>query len=164
MMSDAPPENPVAPPRSRELSGRWVVVGMLLFGVTATSILYLYWRLHTAPFLPLQQALADRFEDSRPRVEGGQRKIHQNTPRILRIIIKVDFNPQTSEQKVQSLVREIAEVAADYQELDQYQLLEVCLFWPEPQGLIHERTLELSLPELEVQESSSRELPPTTGG
>ena len=146
-------------PKAREISGRWMVVGMFLFGICATGILYFYWRMHNAPFLPLQQALANRFEDSRPRVEGGQRKIHKDTPRVLRIIMKVDFHPDQNDQKVNALVKEVAEVAGEHQNLEEYDLLEVHLFWPEPQRTIHERTLEMELPELKLRDSRSREIP-----
>src|SRR3990172_7938391 len=80
-----------------ELSGKWVVIGMFVFAIAATAGLFAYWELHTAPFRELQDALAQEFPRSRPRVEGGQRKKHKHTPRILSIVLRVEFDPTADE-------------------------------------------------------------------
>ena len=86
-------------PRPRELSGRWVVIGLFAFAITLTVALWVYWKLHRAPFLQWEQFLAGEFQGSSPLVEGGQRKMHRGTPRILRITLKVDFDPQADERR-----------------------------------------------------------------
>ena len=51
-------EEPRPLPPAARVSGRVVVVAMFLFGITATAGLWGYWTLHTGPFRPLQDALA----------------------------------------------------------------------------------------------------------
>lgn len=74
------------------LSGRKVVAIMFLFGIAATAALYIYWTLHLMPFMPLQQAIVAEFPGSAPRVDGGQRKKRDNTPVILRIVMKTELD------------------------------------------------------------------------
>lgn len=137
---------PAAAPSKRphELSGRWVVVGMFVFAAAATGGMWVYWKLHIAPFLPLQEALAEAFPGSRPRVEGGQRKMSKNTPRILRITARVDFDPTRDQNaaEVDRFADRLAAVAREKQnDLSSYELLELHLFWPEPEQEIRQRTI-----------------------
>ena len=41
----------------REVSGAKVIVGMFLFALLMSCCLWVYWYLHTGPFLPLQRAI-----------------------------------------------------------------------------------------------------------
>ena len=127
---------------TRVLPGRWVVVAMLLFGMAATGFMWVYWTVHVAPFLPLQQALAAQFPGSRPRVEGGQRKIHKGTPTLLRITMKVDFDPQRDPQRAEAFFDRVAEFTRDQTDLEPYDELHLHLYWPEPEKIIRERTLK----------------------
>ncbi|MEZ6121762.1 MAG: hypothetical protein R3C49_01150 [Planctomycetaceae bacterium] len=101
-------ENPVIENTSRDprVSGRVVVAGMFVLGFLATGILMVYWNLHLAPFMPLQKALVDQFENSSPRVDGGQRKIHKGTPKILRVVMRVPFDPDSSAVEVLGLIED----------------------------------------------------------
>ena len=148
-MSEAtdPPELSAAP---RVLAGRWVVVAMLLFGMTATGIMWAYWKSHVAPFLPLQQALADQFPSSRPRVEGGQRKLHKGTPALLRITMKVNFDPQREPQRAEAFFDRVSEFTRDQIDLRPYDELHLHLYWPEPEKEIRERTLKRSVSGLQA--------------
>lgn len=138
----------VSPPQSRGIPGVWVVVGMFAFGLTATSILFVYWHFHTAPFKELQTALANEFEGSRPRVEGGQRKQHKQTPRILRVVLKVEFPPKLEEAKSQRVADRVMELAAKHHPLENYDTVEIHLYWPEKEKTIHEHVIERKVPSL----------------
>lgn len=131
--------------RTRELSGRWVVIGMFIFGVLATSALWAYWYLHTAPFRPLQMAIAESIPGSNPRVEGGQRKIHKQTPRILRITIRVEFDPEAEEERAKELGAKLEALARQYQDLASYDVLEMYLFHRIPEQKIRERLITVDL-------------------
>ncbi len=89
--SSAAPVPPTRP--ERRVSGRAMVLGMLAFGTLTTAAMWVYWTLHVGPFRPLQDAIAAAFPHSSPRVDGGQRKMHKGTPKILRIVMRVDFDP-----------------------------------------------------------------------
>lgn len=142
----AKPQNAAANRRETGLPGRWLVAAMFAFAITATSILYIYWKMHVGPFLPLQKALAAQFDDSRPLVEGGQRKMHRNTPRILRITMKVDFDPTVDEKQAEAFAdRVVAFTRAHYAALSAYEVLEIHLFYPQPEKTIREWTRKSSL-------------------
>jgi hypothetical protein len=148
--NDDRPREAATTPRQGGLSGRWLVVGMFAFAITTTSILYLYWKMHVGPFLPLQKALAAQFDDSRPLVEGGQRKMHKNTPRILRITMKVDFDPTADEAQAGAFADRVVEFTrAHYSELSAYEVLEIHLFYPQPEKTIREWTRKTALIETE---------------
>ncbi|MFN6151495.1 MAG: hypothetical protein ACK5BP_16175, partial [Planctomyces sp.] len=87
---------PVVLTSKKPVSGRTVVVLMFVMGILATAFLYTYWTLHLTPFMPLQEAIVREFPGSAPRVNGGRKKIHKQTPMILRIAIKSETDP-TSE-------------------------------------------------------------------
>jgi hypothetical protein len=131
-----------------DISGRWVVIGLFLFGIVAVGTIWFYWKLHTAPFLPLQQAIADTFDDSRPLVEGGQRKMNQNTPPTLRIVMKIEFNPfaEAEAQQVESIIDRLHDLAREHQpDFDTYDVFEVHLWQPVPEKEFVQRKFERSL-------------------
>jgi hypothetical protein len=123
---------PDATRRPRRLSGRWVVIGMFVFGIAATAGLWVYWKLHVGPFLPLQQALAEEFENAAPHVDGGQRKKHKRTPRILRITMKVAFDPTVpaNQSQVEQVAERVIAIARQQPDFRHYDELEIYLFWP----------------------------------
>ena len=124
----------------RELSGRWVVVGMFGFGIVATGVLYTYWQLQTAPFMPVQTALAEAFADSSPRVEGGQRKMHQNTPVILRVVMRVPFDPIREEAVARRFLVDVARVINGQLDLSEYDQMDLHLYQPNPEQEIQQKT------------------------
>ncbi|MFQ5734054.1 MAG: hypothetical protein ACE5KM_19110 [Planctomycetaceae bacterium] len=136
---------------NRSNASRWVVVGMFAFAIALTGACWVYWRLHVAPFLPLQQLLADEYEDCRPKVRGGQRKMHKATPRILRITMKIDFDPtgESGEAQADGFAKRVASFVADnWPELSVYETLELHLYWPEPEKTIKQVTREYAVPSL----------------
>ena len=134
------------PPKPQGIPGSYVVLGMFAFGILITGTLFAYWHFHTAPFQELQTALAEEFPGSRPRAEGGQRKQHKDTPRILRIILKVDFPPESHKARCEQMADRVLELAEQHHGLEPYDLVEIHLFWPEKEQEIHEYLIERPLP------------------
>ena len=115
-------------PGSRFISGKLVVIGMFAFGLFLTGLLFLYWDLHTRPFRPLQEAIADAVPGSSPRVIGGKHKSHQpGAPNTLRIIVKVDYNPTEApnEARRDELARTILQLARTHHDVTQYERIEL---------------------------------------
>lgn len=118
------------------ISGIKVVVAMFSLAIVATSILWFYWNLHLMPFMPLQEVLAKEFPESSPRVDGGRRKTHKGTPMILRIVMRVPFDPTSSNADVQTQIEQrmmrIQELAVKYADLEKYEQLDIHMY-NEPQ-------------------------------
>lgn len=129
------------------ISGKWVVIAMFTFAIAITATLWIFWKLHVGPFLPLQQALAAEFEDSRPRVEGGQRKIHQGSPKILRITMKVEFDPTKDKPAAEAFANRVESFVRDVFELQAYEILELHFYWPDPEKTIKAITIERKVDE-----------------
>jgi len=83
-------------------------VGIFVFAFIVTGTMWVYWRLQDGPFIPLEQALSMEFRGSRPRVEGGQRKMHKDSPAILQITMKVDFDPTRETERFQAFADHVA--------------------------------------------------------
>lgn len=122
-----------------------MVLAMFAFAITATGLLYVYWRMHIAPFLPLQKALAATFKDSRPRVEGGQRKIHKGTPRIFRVTMKIDFDPDVDVTRTTAFAHRVVAFVREHEDLTPWGTLEIRFYWPEPEKTLHEWALAVEL-------------------
>lgn len=146
-MSDAPDPQENVNPSPRTLSGKAVILTMFGFATVITATLWFYWRLHVGPFLPLQQKLAAEFPDSRPRVEGGQRKMHKGTPKILRITMKVEFNPTTDRKAAESFADRVYSFVQQEFSLEEYEVLELHFYWPDPEKTIKAVTIERKIGE-----------------
>jgi hypothetical protein len=110
---------------------------MFAFGALLTSALYLYWELHTRPFRPLQDAIAAEFPDFTPRVIGGRHKSHREAaPNTLRIVLLVDFNPNTELAAPRSgqIASRLAELAGRHQDVTRYDILEIHLVHRVPEA------------------------------
>jgi hypothetical protein len=143
--SRATPVNSKARPE-RRISGRGMVLAMLAFGVLTTSSMWVYWTLHTGPFRPFQDALAAAFPHSSPRVDGGQRKMHKGTPRILRVVMRVDFDPSADAANGEKVVDSVERIADQYLDLATYQELEVFLFQGVPEKEVRQQEFTRHLP------------------
>lgn len=111
-----------------------VVAGMVLFGVTMIGLLYLYWELYTRPFRPLQAALAIEFPGSSPRVVGGKPKSHlPQSPAILRVIIRVPWNPREQESRARETANELTVICGQHVELTDYDRMEIVLMHRRPE-------------------------------
>ena len=135
----------------KTVSGKAVVIGMFVFGMMATSLIWWYWNKHIEPYMPLQLALAKQFENSSPRVEGGQRKIHKTTPKLLRITMRSPFDPTNEESSdlIEADLKKIVEVASQHLEISNFSLLEVHFYMPNPEKKLLKKEFLRSLPDLE---------------
>ncbi|MCA9111203.1 MAG: hypothetical protein KDA52_14725 [Planctomycetaceae bacterium] len=120
----------------KTISGRTVVFGMFGFAIVMTAILWLYWDAYTAPFRPLQYAINDAFPGSGPRVVGGKQKKHKHEyPEILRIVIRVDFDPnEASEKQVEPYTSKLLELAKEHVDLTEYEQVEIHLMHRVPES------------------------------
>jgi hypothetical protein len=153
-MKDVPTSPPMR--HATRVSGRAVVVGMFIFGIAATSILWMYWKLHTGPFRPFQDALAVEFPGSVPRVEGGQRKMHKGTPRILRVTLRVDFDPEADAERGVAVLARVENVAARYVDLSEYEVLQAFLYHGVPEKDLRQREFDMDLRKWGTARPSSR--------
>jgi hypothetical protein len=138
--------------QTTELSGKWIVTGMFSFAVTIISVLWFYTVSHRAPFRPLQRALAEEFANSAPKVEGGQRKIHENSSKILRIIMKVSFDPTLERDQAEQFADRVSAFARKHHEISRYEILKIHFFKPEPEKKILQWETERNVSDL-LQES-----------
>ncbi len=134
----------IDPPRTSK-AGRYIVFSMFGLGLTATGLLFLYWNLHLMPFMPLQEAIVAEFEGSAPRVEGGQRKMHRDSPTLLRIVMKVDFDPtENSPKTIDSLEHRMArlkDLASQHVQTSDYRMLEVHFYHLVKEKDVRERVM-----------------------
>ncbi len=126
------------PPQFEVISRKLVVVGMLLFAACGIAFLQFYWNKHLEPFMPVQKELVKVFgRRCEPRVEGGQRKMSKKTPRVLRVTMRVPFNPEDEKNQdlVQSRINGIADVASHHFDLRaDYDILTTHFFQENPGG------------------------------
>ena len=130
--------------------GKYVIMGIFGLAVVMTGSLWIYWDFHTAPFRPLQIAIAEHFPKSEPRVQGGQRKIHKETPFILRIVMRVKFNPllPKNKQQIGDMSSLLFALAGKHQELETYDTFELHFFKMKPEKMADQITLSLDMKEL----------------
>jgi hypothetical protein len=135
------------PPEVHYVRGRHVVLGMLGFGVLMVFSLWLYWEMYTRPFRPLQTAINAEFPGSSPRVVGGRHKSHRDgSPPLLRIIIRVDFDPKTADEQVlQQHVNRLHALAEQHLDLSPYEVLEIHLIQRVPEQETRRRKFEVPL-------------------
>jgi len=128
------------------ISGRGMVLALLAFGVLTTSAMWVYWTLHVGPFRPFQDALAAAFPHSSPRVDGGQRKMHKGTPKILRVVLRVEFDPVTESARGEEVVNVVEQIARKHLDMDAYEELEVFLFQGVPEQEVRQQEYMRILP------------------
>ena len=142
-------ESQTTSPNERTISGRWLVVGMFFMGITLTSLLYAYSRLHLGPFRPLQDAIVSEFPGSAPRVDGGKKKPSKNTPTILRILAKTEVDPlsrsEESEQRLIFMRKRIGELALEKAPLPDLAILEIHIYKLLKEDEIHKRSYRMDL-------------------
>jgi len=129
----------------RRVSGSGMVLAMLAFGVVITGSMWVYWTLHTGPFRPLQDALAAAFPNSSPRVDGGQRKMHKGTPKILRVVLRVEFDPTADTARGERVVDSVQQIAGQHLDLNAYDELEVFLFQGVPEKDVRQQEFKRTL-------------------
>lgn len=150
-------------PPGRVISGKAVVVAIFVFAGICVLILQVYWNRHIEPFMGLQEALAERFADeegkSSPRVEGGQRKMSKNTPRILRVTMRVPFDPEdeSNAAAVANRIQAVAEVALREINLrEDYDILTTHFYHPIPGGVVRKKKFETPVTDLQAGPNESQ--------
>ena len=138
-----------APPATRTISGRWLVIGMFAMGITATGLLYAYSTLHLGPFKPLQEAIVQEFPGSSPRVDGGKKRMQLDTPTILRILMKSEIDPLSAdEQSVREMLalrKRIAELTREKVPLPDLAIIELHVYKLVQEEQILKRSYRLDL-------------------
>lgn len=137
--------------RSRVRSGTWLVVGMFGFGLALAGGLYAYLVLHTGPFQPLAAALAERYPGSAPRVDGGKRRSDRPGEGVLRIVMRVPFDPG-DEARRRAFAREVAAFAARQERPVPFEVIEVHLFRERPGGEASEGMMRFAVEEVDAGE------------
>lgn len=138
---------------ARTPTGRWVVLGMFAFGILATAGIWVYWKLHLAPFMPLQKALAAEFEKSSPRVDGGWTKSeYKQAPPLLRVVLRVPYDPEESDPRVRRTIDRVVTVTRSHIDLSAYDTLEIYLVHYAPEKTPRQYEWRRKVAELENQE------------
>jgi hypothetical protein len=137
--------NQAAPPQFKTVSGRWVVAGLLAFGILATGSLWVYSKLELAPFLPMRKALHDEFPQSKPRVEGGRPK---NQPPLLRVVMQVDFTPSQTDPRVVNIFERVVALAKEHVNLAEFENFELHIVRYIPQKTPERILIERKISEL----------------
>jgi hypothetical protein len=121
------------------------VLGLIAFGVMTTSAMWIYWTLHVGPFRPFQDALAAAFPHSSPRVDGGQHKMHKGTPKILRVVMRVEFDPVAELATGEQVVDVVEQIARKHLNLGGYEELDVFLFHGVPEQEVRQQEYKRTL-------------------
>ncbi len=122
---------------------------MIGFGLLLTAGLYTYWTLYTAPFQHIMQSLAERYPGSAPRVDGGKPRLDRPGETTLRIVMKSEFDPETS-PAADSFARDVAAFVAETSDLKGYDAVEVHLFHGEPEEHVSQHAVRVSVAELDA--------------
>jgi hypothetical protein len=118
---------------------------MFAFGGIATAILWYFWYYHTQPFVPLQKAIAAQYPDSQPRVNGGQRRMHRDTPRLLWVVMRVTYHPIDDKPEAQATVDKVIELARKHVDIAEYDQINVRLFRGDPENQLFKQDFEVSV-------------------
>ncbi|NQV25475.1 MAG: hypothetical protein HQ518_14035 [Rhodopirellula sp.] len=143
--------------RSGAVSGPVVVALMVAFGAIATATLWVYWYYHSAPFIPLQRAIAAEFPRSSPRVDGGRRKIHKGTPSEIWIIMRVEFDLESDESTPAAAVAKVRELANEHLPPGEYEILHVRLYRGKPEQYIQKYDVDLPLGDIDSPDAEAPE-------
>ncbi len=114
----------------RSPRGRWLVVGLLLFGSLATASISLYWSVRLGPYAPYRRALKTAFPDGTPIVEGGNLP---GEPRLLRVVLKVAFSPTAEDERVLETANQVHHIVRELDEPPQFDTLLLFLVRPQPE-------------------------------
>ncbi len=137
------------------ISGRLVVSVIFGFSIIMIAVLFFYWKMQTGPFLPLQKALDKQFPGCKPLVQGGQRKMHKNTPKILQITMKVEFNPIEVTDSSKKYVNTVSQFIASNWKLSEYDELHLHFYKLNPEKKLQENVFKQDVKEILSQKESS---------
>lgn len=122
------------------IPGKYVVLGMLTFGILATGFLWFYTYFSNKPYIPLRHALVQTFSrESSPQVHGGKER--GRGPEKLRIVLTVKFDPSANtpqaKQQRDEMERQAIDVARQHLDLSVYERWEFILVQYVPEGTPH---------------------------
>lgn len=117
----------------RQLSGRWLIVGMFVFAGILTGAMGLYWHFYTLPFREYQNAIAAEFAGSSPRAIGGRIKGHRDQPATLRVVVRSEFNPLRNTDQSEQMASRLFELAQEHTAITDYEVFEVHLYQRQPE-------------------------------
>jgi len=137
--ADDPATRPIR--NSRRISGRIVVIGMAILGLTATAVMFLYWDLHTKPFRSLTEAIGRTYKYSLPKVEGGR---HKRGPMTLRVALRVPFAPETDQPAAEGAINTICRLIGEHQDLAEYDLVQIHFFQMVPEAVVKSKRFEFT--------------------
>src|SRR5580704_16787985 len=100
------------------VSGRWVVLAMLGFGVIMTGGIWVFSKFELEPFQPLARAIKAEVPESHPHVKGGHPK---KGPPLLRIVMQVGFTPHETDDRVTQIVDRVVALAKEHIDLAGYE-------------------------------------------
>ena len=132
-----------------------MVIVLLLIGIAATALMFVYWDQHTRPFRSLREAIGREFRHSRPNVEGGRSK--GRGPWTLRISMSVDFPPGEDSPQAKRVVKRVLEITRNHGEIKELEKIEVNLIQFIPQELAKTRTFTWTADDLKKDEQSATE-------
>lgn len=146
----------------RSNAGRNVVIAMFVFAGALVTFMFSYWHYHTAKYRPLQDALAREFPRSKPRVEGGKHKLHdESLPRVLRVVMKVDFDADVSPVLAKEQLTQVRNLAEQHVDVGSFDELELHLYQTPPEQEI--KQWKFTLPIRSPSEPGESADPPTAG-
>lgn len=139
----------------QEFSGRKLVIGLLMLGILATALMFVYWEQHTRPFRSLREAVGREFRHSRPNVEGGRSK--GKGPWTLRVSMSVDFPATEEPERGQEIANRVLELVKQHVDRNDLERVEVNLIQFVPQELAKTKTYvwdaaELARPETPAEQ------------
>ena len=67
--------------------------------------------------------------------------MRRGDPRILRIVLKVEFDPETDQRQAKGVADRAVELARTHHDLSRYDEVQIHLYWPEPEREIVERQI-----------------------
>lgn len=140
---------PTDTPPAKPKSGSYIVLAMIAAGLLTGISIWVYWKINLSAHLPLKQALAAEYKNSTPRVEIGKEK--RWSPRVFRVIMKVDFTPLEDDPRVHELEKRVIALAREHERLDDCELFVIHLVHRVP-----EKNPEL----LKIERKMSEVLPP----
>ena len=138
---------------SQNRSGQYLVVGLLLLGIAATALMFVYWDQHTRPFRPLREAIGREFRHSRPNVEGG--RVKGRGPWTLRISMSVEFPPFEDSPRAYQTVDRVLEITRHQYATKELEKIEINLIQFIPQEMAKTRTFTWTVEELKQKEPAT---------
>src|SRR5579863_10417039 len=121
------------------VSGRWVVLAMLGFGIVMAGSIWVFSKFEIEPFEPLARAIKAEFPKSEPHVKGGRPK---KLPPLLRVIMRVDFTPTVTDERVIHIVDRVTALAKEHVDLAEYETLQIHIVHYVPEKNPEQVTIE----------------------